>query len=88
MKEHADKLRDSDKDPLEKAIAKTKEVAKTDDVEAIRAAVNELEQASHAFSKQLYEKNAAAGGEATGASAEGVKPADDAIDAEFEVKKD
>jgi molecular chaperone DnaK len=88
MKEHADKLRDSDKEPLEKAIAKTKEVAKTDDVEAIRAAVNELEQASHAFSKQLYEKNAAAGGEATGASAEGVKPADDAIDAEFEVKKD
>ncbi len=94
MKEHADKLRDGDKAPLEKAIAKTKEVAKGDDVEAIRAAVNELEQASHAFSKSLYERNAAAGGaaaggaEAGGAASESAKPADDAIDAEFEVKKD
>jgi len=88
MKEHADKLRDSDKEPLQKAIEKTKEVAKTDDVDAIRAAVNELEQVSHAFSKSLYERQAEAGA-AQPAPEAGAEPKkdDDAIDAEFEVKK-
>ncbi len=91
MNENADKLRDSDKEPLRKAIDKTKEVAKTDDVDAIRAAVNELEQASHAFSKSLYERNA--GREAKRAEggrerSEAGASDDDAIDAEFEVKDD
>ena len=39
MKEHADKLKDSDKQPLEAAIAKTREVAKTYDTSAIKAAL-------------------------------------------------
>ncbi len=55
MKEHADKIKDADKAPLEAAIEKTREVAKTDNVEAIKSAVAELEQASHALSKTLYE---------------------------------
>lgn len=91
MKDNADKLRESDRESLQKAIDKTKEAAKSDNVETIRTAVNELEQASHAFSKTLYEKNAAAG-EAGAApptgGAGGDKPGDDAIDAEYEVKKD
>jgi len=91
IKEHADKLRDADREPLEKAIEKTRGVAKTDDVDAIKAAVNELEQVSHAFSKTLYERNAAtgeAGAEAAGAAGATDKKSggDDAIDAEFEVK--
>ena len=90
MKEHADKLTDADKEPLEKAMAKTKEVTQTGDIEAIKAAINELEQASHALSKTLYETaGAAAGGAAAGAAADGAEAAsadDDAIDAEFEVK--
>jgi molecular chaperone DnaK len=84
MKEHADKLSDADKEPLRKAIDKVRQVSKGDDVPAIKAAVSELEQASHAWSKVLYEKQAGAapkGGEA-GPSEKG----DDAIDAEFEVK--
>ncbi len=92
MKDNADKLRESDRESLQKAISKTKEAAKSDNVETIRTAVNELEQASHAFSKTLYEKNGAAGEGAappTGnESAGGDKPGDDAIDAEYEVKKD
>ena len=91
IKEQGDKLKDSDKEPLVKAIEKTREVAKGTDVAALKSAVESLEQAAHAFSKTLYEKGAAAGsgegGEAAGPSAGGQNsPGDDAIDAEFEVK--
>ena len=58
IKEHADKLRRRDKAPLEAAIEKTREAAKGDDVDAIKSAISELEQASHAFSKTLYESKA------------------------------
>ncbi len=91
IKEHADKLGDADKGPLQKAIDKTKEVAKGDDPQAIKTAITELEQASHAVSKTLYESGAAAGAsgaasEAGGASADAAAADDDTIDAEFEVK--
>ncbi len=92
MKEHAEKLNDSDKEPLEKAMQKTKEVAEGDDTQAIKSAINELEQASHALSKTLYESASAAdpsAGAATAADGDGTTEAtadDDAIDAEFEVK--
>ena len=88
MKEHADKLTDADKGPLEQAIEKTKEAAKGEDTQAIKSAIDELEQASHAFSKTIYEKagpEAAAGDDA--APDDSTETADDdAIDAEFEVK--
>ncbi|MCU0981395.1 MAG: molecular chaperone DnaK [Pirellulaceae bacterium] len=89
MKEHADKIGETDKVPLQKAVEKVREVAKGDDVAAIKSAVSDLEQASHAFSKMLYEKQTAG---AHAGPADGGKPAgggtqDDAIDAEFEVKK-
>ena len=91
MAEHADKLQDSDKKPLEDAIKKTREVAATDDAQEIKTAISELEQVSHAFSKTLYETTGAgADGDAPAASADVGEPGaavdDDAIDAEFEVK--
>jgi molecular chaperone DnaK len=91
IKEQGEKLSASDKEPLEKAIAKVRETAKQDDVDAIKSAVNELEQVSHAFAKTLYSQagDAGAAPEAGGAAPEaesGQKPGDDAIDAEFEVK--
>ena len=70
MSEHEDKLSDDDKAPLKTAIEKVREVAKEDDVDAIKAAVKELEQASHALSKAMYDGAEAAGGdEAAGAEA-------------------
>ena len=57
IKEHLDKLSDADKEPLEKAIEKTREVAKGEDTQAIKSAVSDLEQVSQAFSKVLYEKH-------------------------------
>jgi molecular chaperone DnaK len=93
MREHADKLSDGDKEPLQKAIEKTREVAKGEDAATIKSAVSDLEQAAHAFSKTLYERGQAAGGGPQGggdgggaAEAAGSNADDDAIDAEFEVK--
>lgn len=93
MKEHADKLKDSDKQPLEAAIAKAREAAKGDNVDAIKNAITELEHASNAMNKVLYEAgNAGAAGTQPGAGGDAGASGkqggdDDVIDAEFEVKK-
>ncbi len=82
IKEQGDKLSDADKSPLDAAIKKVRDAITSGETESIKSATSELEQASHAFSKTLYEK-------ASAASAGGPTPAageDDAIDAEFEVK--
>jgi molecular chaperone DnaK len=95
LKEHDAKLATADKEAVSHAIEKTREAAKTDDLERIKSAVHELEQASHALSKTLYEKAGAqaAGGpgpqpgpQADGPSAPPTGGDDDTIDAEFEVK--
>jgi molecular chaperone DnaK len=87
MKEHSEKLKDSDKAPLEAAMKKVRDAAEGEDVAAIKSAVKELEAASHALSKLMYEK-AGATAEAGSPSGTGKSDGDDAIDAEFEVKKD
>jgi molecular chaperone DnaK len=92
MTEHADKLSEDDKEPLGKAIEKVKTASATEDVGAIKQATDELDACAKAFSKVLYEKTAAAGGDAPDPTAAGAAaPAgdsddDDAIDADFEVK--
>ncbi|NCX98563.1 MAG: molecular chaperone DnaK [Planctomycetia bacterium] len=92
IKEHADKLSAADKAPIEAAITKARESAKGEDVDAITSAHDALEQAAHALSKVLYAATSgqAAGGDAgaTAGQAAGGRGPDDAIDAEFEVKKD
>jgi molecular chaperone DnaK len=88
MKENDSKLSGSDKAPLEAAITKCRELCKGDDADAIQSAHDALEQASHALSKVLYEASARAGGGEEAAATAGPRASDDAIDAEFEVKKD
>ena len=86
LKDNADKLKDSDKEPIEAAITKVREAVKTVDTDAIKAAVGELEQASHAMSAAMYA--GAEGEEAEPAESADAAPAEDeAIDAEFEVKE-
>ncbi len=87
MKEQGDKLTDADKAPMEAAMKKVRDAIAANDLETIKSSTSDLEQASHAFSKTLYEKTAASGGP-SGSPEAGTKPAgdDDAIDAEFEVK--
>jgi molecular chaperone DnaK len=94
IKQQGDKLKDSDKQALEAAIAKVREAAKGEDADRIKAAIGELEAASHAMSEALY-KSAAGGAGAQAAPGDGAAAGatsgpsadDDAIDAEFEVKK-
>jgi molecular chaperone DnaK len=86
IKDQGEKLSDNDKAPMESAIKKVRDAIASGDTEAIKSATNDLEQASTAFTKTLYEKAGAesaggASGEAAAKSGE-----DDAIDAEFEVK--
>jgi molecular chaperone DnaK len=88
VKEQGEKLSESDKAPLTGAIEKVRKAAKGDDLAAIKQAVGELEQASHALAQHLYKQTgpkAEAGGAAPGGGGKGGK--DDVIDAEFEVKK-
>jgi len=91
VKENADKMGEKDKAPLEAAIAKARETSKSDDLQAIKSAINELEHASHAASQTLYKATGQTAGATPGAEAApsggGKSGEDDAIDAEFEVKK-
>ena len=87
VKENDAKLSAADKAPIEAAIAKSRETAKGEDVDAITSAHSSLEQAAQALSKVLYEQTAQRGGTAPEAAAgDGGKGPDDTIDAEFEVK--
>ena len=88
LKEHDAVLNPTDKDAINAAIGQTREAIGTEDLAKIKSATESLEQASHAMSKAMYESAAksqtADGGQQTTTE---TKSDDDAIDAEFEVKK-
>lgn len=93
LKEHDEKLSDADKSAVSSAIERCREAAKGDDPEKIKTSLEELEQASHGLTKSLYENTGAEAGApgaeaASGADGSADTADDDAIDAEFEVKKD
>ena len=84
--EVGDKLDDASKAAIEASVEKVKKAGEGEDVEAIKSAITELEQAAQAFAA-LYQQQAAEGGapdvDAAEAAADG---GDDVIDAEFEKK--
>ncbi|MBI1310357.1 molecular chaperone DnaK [bacterium] len=86
--ELGDKLDAASKAAIEASVEKVKKAAEGTDVDAIKSAISELEQAAQAFAA-LYQQQAAEGGaagatpETAGATAGG---GDDVIDAEFEKK--
>jgi molecular chaperone DnaK len=87
--ELGDKLDEASKTAIEASITKVKEAAEGDDIEKIKSAVTELEQAAQAFA-QLYqqqaEEGAAAPEEAAEAAGATAGADDEVIDAEFEAK--
>ncbi len=87
IKDQGDKLTDADKAPMEAAIKKVRDAISSGQTEAIKSATNELEQASAAFSKALYEKAGAAPADGATPASNATASNDDAIDAEFEVKE-
>ena len=97
IKEFGDKIDASEKSRIEEGIAKVKKAIEGDDIAAIKAAQEELTNASHKLAEAMYAKTAGqqagAGGAGpqpgAGAGAEaGGKKDDDVVDADFEdVKK-
>ena len=83
IKEQGDKLSESDREPLEQAIKKARDSIATNDAAAIKAATMELDQSAQAFRSTLGAQT----GPATAGEPEKNPSDDDAIDAEFEVKK-
>ncbi len=94
LREHGDKLQAADKDAIQSAIEKAKQAMSNEDVQAIRQATSDLGVASQALAAHMQHGGGAhAGGGFQGApDADGAAPGagggkDDAIDAEYEVKK-
>jgi molecular chaperone DnaK len=90
LKEHADKLDAASKSAIEAAVAKVKSKADGDDAAAIEQAVEELNQAAHAMSKQMYDRGGQAPpGAGAAPSDDGKKTAagEEVIDAEYEKKE-
>jgi len=89
LKEHADKLDEASKTAIEAAMQKVRDAEKGDDPAALKSALENLEQATHALSKHIYEAANQGQAGATGAeasSSETKSGDDDVIDAEFEQK--
>ena len=83
-----DKVSDADKAPLLRAIEKTRDAAKGNDLSALKAATAELEQAAQAMARfaATAGQTCPTSGGPTPSSQEAKKGGDDVIDAEYEVK--
>jgi molecular chaperone DnaK len=78
--EYGDKVSQADKGAVEAAIAAVKAVLPSEDVEGIKAKVNDLMQASMKLGEAMYKAQQAEGGAAAGGAEE---KKDDVIDADF-----
>ena len=98
LKDQGEKVSADDRSNIESAITALREAIKGDDGEAIKRAMESLEQASHKVAEEMYKQAQDAAGAAgpdagvPGAAApapenEGGNNDDDVIDAEYEVKE-
>ncbi len=92
LTDQGEKVSPEDRSAIESSIAAVRDAAKADDMEAIKRAMQNLEQASQKVTQAMYESasqaQAAQAGDAQAPPAdEGDKGDDDVIDAEFEVKE-
>lgn len=94
LKEYADKIEASDRQAIEQAVSRLRQVMDGTDLEAIRRASEELQTASHRLAEAMYARASqqaqAAGGTGTGtgeAQAGKGRGGDDVVDADFEEVK-
>lgn len=90
LKDLGDKVDPADKSNIESELNNLKEVVKTEDPEAIKAATEKLNQAFYAVSQKIYQQNpdaANAGGfdPNAGANSAGDAGQDDVFDADYKV---
>src|SRR5262249_32386070 len=99
VKEVGDKLPADEKQAIEKALDTLKEAVKTENKDDIEAKTKALTDASAKMSERLYAEggkggggedqgSGGTGGTQAGGAAQGEKPADNVVDAEFEEVKD
>ena len=101
LKEHEDKINADSKSKIEGAIERLKEALKKEDADEIKSATEDLNQAWHAVSQEMYQQATAAGQGPAGApgpdggaqapppgTEESQSPEGEVIDAEFEVDDD
>jgi molecular chaperone DnaK len=102
LKEYGDKVGEESRKKIETAMEKVKSVMTSDSIQTIKAAIEELNEASHAIAAEMYKQTGsqadpgqaetggagpgAEAGGAPGGPAEGTK--DGAVDADFEVVDD
>jgi molecular chaperone DnaK len=87
VRDAGDKLSEANRTPITSAVEKLKKAKEGDDLNAIKSAYSELEQAAHAMAAAQAQQGAPgpqAGGQAPPHA--GKKDGDDVVDAEFEVK--
>jgi molecular chaperone DnaK len=83
-KENAEKLGEAEAKGLEEAAAEARKVAEGEDAQAMKQALERLQQKSQKAAEVLYKQTAAAD---AGAPSAGEKPkTDDVVDAEYTVK--
>jgi molecular chaperone DnaK len=91
LKELGDKIPADKKAPIESALAKLKDAHKSQDIAAIDAAMEAMNQAFHAASEEMYKNAGAQGGPSAGAQQPGSGNASsgsqDAEDVDFEEVK-
>ena len=90
LRELSDKVDAGEKAKIESAIGDVKEALKGSDVQAIKAAMDNLVQASHKLAEQVYAQASAAGGAPGAGEAEPGSTAgeEEVIDADYEVMDD
>ena len=100
LKEHGDKVDSSVKSAIEAAVSKTKSAMESSDTDTIKAAMEEMQTASHKLAEAMYQQAAAgagggpgaAGGSAgagqAGAAGTSARPDEDVVDADFEEVKE
>jgi len=99
VKEHGDKVDSSVKSAIEAAVTKTKSAMEGSDADAIKAAMEELQTASHKLAEAMYQQAAAgaeggpgaaggAGAGHAGSAGTSGRPDEDVVDADFEEVKE
>ncbi|MBI5193488.1 MAG: molecular chaperone DnaK [Nitrospirae bacterium] len=91
LKEFGDKVSEDEKTSIQSAIDNTKKAMESDNVDTIKNAIQELSTVSHKLAEEMYKKASAEGGAGGGFTppsggehAEGEKPKEDVVDADFE----
>ncbi len=83
LSEHGDKVGADEKTAIEAAIASLKDAVKGDDAEAIKEKTNTLAQASMKLGEAMYKAQQSEAA-ASDAAADGAKPDENVVDADFE----